>query len=1411
MTDLATEIQPAVDSLKSLSSSGIAGDALVLLTALLVAAAGWLLVKKVLWKKRESITNYLRSIWALTSMSFRGLFEMLFYVFTSREWRYRSPWVLMLHSPQADNKVLGQCLEKNLGRNVTYQEKRLTIEGTQWYFLNNGIVIDPEADPDHEADSLENIQWHTTLASISQQRSEKPVDSVLLVVSLKELEKDVNHISNRFFQQLYDVQKCFSFVLPVYVLITDCDEVEGFSDFWAMQDELSYDQMFGWSSPYKMSSAFSVKWFDECFSYIRSCLRRIQLSTSQAKEMPVNSDGYFLFPSTFSRYEKSIRELLQKVFEPGKYHTDFVFRGLYFSGNVKAGSDASFHDEEGNTPGFVNELMDKKIFSELNLARPTHNGFLSRDNTIRRFQIGVMATFTFLFLSLFVTNYLLDRQINTIVSVIQHVDRWDKSSLSQCQQSSPPEEIYSLLGDVATIDRVPSYWNLPFSWGALNNSPQRIASHLSEDAFGEIVFPNINCYMQDKAEEVANINNLDPALSPGEKLKTYVDDVLEYDKNLALFDRVAPRQPKVSVVEDVKNIFSRIGGAITGLFSWLISQVSDNSNSAVADAQAGSSQSSTAQLSTMEAFIALNEYLFSMKVPSVLHNNSGQHQTALRKVAYTPRWVEYTEVNFKEKDYPLCMDKITQPPLSKTPQRPVTYQYIAQNICVLSEDVRQTIESRSLLQNYNFAVQVDTKRKLEQAIIEQPQTSLQAINGWIAYVTDNWIDSKGSLGPCERADNEIIEYQNSLQGNYPYPDKLFEPITALFSDKNCHSPYMAGITAQQIPPYTQVFSLSETDTNSAGKQKLIFSDDFSGEQKRLKNLADRPFMQAKPASAFVCETKATQWSGSVVNQAIALYNDYENYLDANDLAGVATKDSLAANLAWNQLRQAINYSLNSAQLNTNAKASGSTTSGSYEATIAEESKQFDQVKSDLLQLLTVLRQLEMQSTYTALTQCSRRSAISILNDIDTLTSGIRLYQKVPGKFYGYAPFADYQFQITSKTDLSKYINDQHKRIAILAGYLQPPVTYLMNTDSIESSTWYDDDLEINFWGNTLGEFNKFTLGVDQSNQLQLLDDYLETMLSDVDLSDCGNKSNTAPSDFGNDLFSLKRFELESKVGVSCSESLTTTVEEQYAEISKVFNEQIAGRYPFVGNGKLSNNDIAPDVVASFLSQYGENVSTLAEKTAFLAKSAPDKWSKVAEFLADLDSLSKFFSTNLLVTPNPEPLQLAVKFDLDVGQAPNSLLDRQTSVWQISSDTADVTNTMSTNLMLWRYDEALNVTINWSGNADYLPDAGKKNTDGSKYMQYDEAKNWALFKLLDQYPAQSLNPKTLTSYGENILEFNVEVSPLAKTSDKPDSQTGGTAKLFMSVTAYVKDSKTKAYVPVVLPQSFPAIAPSIKQE
>ncbi|THF63699.1 hypothetical protein E6C76_14010 [Pseudothauera nasutitermitis] len=516
----------------------------VLLVALLAAlvAARWRRPRIVVARCAEA--GVPRGLCARIGARLRGVLDALDYLTTRRKWRYGQPWMLVLGEQGAGKSSLVGSVSENLRHAPPKRAAELQAEGTDWAFFQAGVLIDVEGRlPAAEPGSDEGAAWKQTLAGLGALRPERPLDGVLLCVSARTLRdgkaRAREHLAANVNRQLAALQEALEFALPVYVVVTQCDALDGFGAFWQCQPAARRQELFGYSATQQDQSRTPPEWAETGFDVLGERLRSLQVEVAAHTRQIGDVDQFFLFPRHLIALREPLALWLDTVFRATAWQTGHWFRGFYFTGAVDA--DGSLRQGVCSDVAFVDTLVHGKALAERGLARPTRQGLLSRNRLIRRLQIGSVAALLCLFVALGFTGVRFARQVDGLVGAIDALGRATPVS-AQNDGCLPAEVVYPLLQQVAGLNTDTVYLVVPASW-VDGRIARRSAHHVGATTVARVLMPALACHLEVKAHQlVASDTAAAPAsgLAVQEAaLRERVAEALALEENLARFHTLA--------------------------------------------------------------------------------------------------------------------------------------------------------------------------------------------------------------------------------------------------------------------------------------------------------------------------------------------------------------------------------------------------------------------------------------------------------------------------------------------------------------------------------------------------------------------------------------------------------------------------------------------------------------------------------------------------------------------------------------------------------------------------------------------------------------------------------------------------------------------------------------------------------
>jgi hypothetical protein len=310
------------------------------------------------------------------------------------DFRYGVPWYLLIGPADAGKTTLVVHAPKSALMAAPASEDHGS-NGIGWHYFEGGVVIDVSSSLALPGSRGDLTGWRALLHLLKRYRPRRPVEgivvavpaSVLLDVSWKARTRD---LAAEIRERLVLAQSELGFALPVYVVITQTDQLLGFSAFTEALPDALQQNMLGWSNPHAPDVMFQGEWIDDAFDDLHRGVVRVQVELFAVSEHLDPVAVLFLFAGALQRIVSPIRELLDEIFLPGVYRSASLFRGFYLSGRGPDRETTTVGEDTSIQPSpisFVGDLLDRKVFSERGLAAPLPGASVARNRISRIAQV----------------------------------------------------------------------------------------------------------------------------------------------------------------------------------------------------------------------------------------------------------------------------------------------------------------------------------------------------------------------------------------------------------------------------------------------------------------------------------------------------------------------------------------------------------------------------------------------------------------------------------------------------------------------------------------------------------------------------------------------------------------------------------------------------------------------------------------------------------------------------------------------------------------------------------------------------------------------------------------------------------------------------------------------------------------
>jgi type VI secretion system protein ImpL len=249
------------------------------------------------------------------------------------------PWYVIIGPPGAGKTTA----LRNSGLKFPYAAKGGVrgVGGTRncdWWLTNEAIILDTAGRWSTEDDDRE--EWLAFLDLLHNTRPKKPINGILLAVSLAELQgepEEIEALSHKLRERIDEVVSRLEMVIPVYLLITKCDLIPGFIEIFGDLRDKERGMIWGTTLPLVAEHGerheLLAERLDELAKIVE--LRSLQrLGEERSMEARPHIYG---FPQQFAALRQNIIDLSNHLFTENAFADAPIMRGVYFTSGTQEG------------------------------------------------------------------------------------------------------------------------------------------------------------------------------------------------------------------------------------------------------------------------------------------------------------------------------------------------------------------------------------------------------------------------------------------------------------------------------------------------------------------------------------------------------------------------------------------------------------------------------------------------------------------------------------------------------------------------------------------------------------------------------------------------------------------------------------------------------------------------------------------------------------------------------------------------------------------------------------------------------------------------------------------------------------------------------------------------------------------
>lgn len=1065
----------------------------------------------------------------------RSGFRLLRERVTSRNLRYRTPLFLLI-GPEGAGK---SAMLRELMPEAVAPLDSTEAHGCRWHFFDRAVTIEVDGRLLHSEERGASANGWTALhRALRRHRPERPIDGLVLTIPVTDLigpqrlDRDALVLRARaFFQRLHTAQRILGVRVPLYLVVSKCDLLQGFPELCAAVPPEKQGESFGWANPYALESVFAPEWVDEAFDSLSSDLFQLQLELL-TRGAAADPSEIFQFSNAFRAVQEPLRDFATELCRESAYQESFFFRGIYFTGDGTLdpaermlAADA-LRNESGEyialpplpetlavsrRPFFLTDLFGQKIFGETGLARAVGQAKLTRNRAILAMQVAMLAIVLLGGVGIWRANVVLQRENGLLLSVLADI-RSDLRFLDSRRErlgadrngdwsTALNDRVFPLLSSMARVNenRLSSFF-LPSSWAS---SLHWDISESMRQGFTHVILPSMYSAMLAKADSLAQPVRPGAGLAAANsaELTGYLSAVGRYGRNLERYDTV-----------------SFIGAKDT-------------------------------ELDNMAELVL---YLFDEDLPPEFLENKRYHRMAL--------WESYGQ-RITPRDRP----HFTYDAVRRAEQLLRDY-YDA--LIIRLEEINTRFQSAESVYRLSAADLADFR---------QLRDDLAQIGRVLDGSESFWFEEGEAIGPSLLAILDSIP-TTPLTSGPRFREEFIEIFQRVRREK------LQDLN-RRLDPFR------EGSSSGSMEAALQLSPHLATLQSALDTLFSQPFLAAAPAGsarALPPPGSAIRWDVPALDRALQDHMHFAAFFAEGQPGESPGMDRLLRGLGTVQLEARLTDALYRAMLpDPPGYAFGLQ---DRERDLRNRITAFQEPSRRLVQLLGIADELGMNEMYDQFGAIYLEQALGMLAEVDALLEEGASYRPLGGSLASWEvgePAVLAAFRVRDEEELERYLAEQRSRVRYLVDGFAAPLLGGLSSNALAPYLNVSGGGSglVGKWSGLVAELDRYETRSGTSS-VEALEHFIREEMTSTDLMECVAASEQRGTS-GGDFFLLARNRLRSQLHTRCRQLALGRARDGYDRLQRYFNANLSGRFPFTSDPASGTQEADVESVRHFFTLYDE--------------------------------------------------------------------------------------------------------------------------------------------------------------------------------------------------------------------------------
>lgn len=256
---------------------------------------------------------------------------------------YASPWYVIAGPPGSGKTTALERSGLAFSRDAKGGANVRTAGGTrncEWWFSRDAVLIDTSGRYATEDDDRE--EWQAFLDTLRRLRPDRPIDGLVLSMSLGEVaganDMQVEATAKKLRERIDEAMARLEMVVPVYVLFTKADLIDGFVEFFG--DYTNAQRAQPWGATFALQDRKvndADKAFESEFEALVRVLHSRMLERLASEPLPAIGAKVLQFPVELESLKAPLTRFMSELCRPNPHAEAPILRGFYFCSGAQTG------------------------------------------------------------------------------------------------------------------------------------------------------------------------------------------------------------------------------------------------------------------------------------------------------------------------------------------------------------------------------------------------------------------------------------------------------------------------------------------------------------------------------------------------------------------------------------------------------------------------------------------------------------------------------------------------------------------------------------------------------------------------------------------------------------------------------------------------------------------------------------------------------------------------------------------------------------------------------------------------------------------------------------------------------------------------------------------------------------------